>query len=120
MKKWKGECISKDRIPQSSFQSTNKLGFVGEKKEVMQIDLYHKDFENGNKNYLSSLSGHLLKVKPGRVKSTPKPDVQVRIRIIREGNMPLLLPQCLLLLARSLVDRVLCRSPPPRSMHKCP
>lgn len=54
----------------------------------MQIDLYHKNLENGNKNCLSSLSGHLLKVKTGRVKNTLQSDVQVRIRVLRWEDVP--------------------------------
>lgn len=57
------ESVSKDRISQSLTQTINNQGSVG-KKEVMHIDLYHKNLKNGNKSYLPSLSG-LTKVKQG-------------------------------------------------------
>lgn len=58
-----------DRIPPSSSQSVNNPGFVGGKKEVVQIDLYHKNLKSGNKNCLPCLSDHLLKVKQGEYKA---------------------------------------------------
>ena len=55
----------------------------GGKKEVVQIDLYHKNLKNGNKNGLPCLSDHLLKVKQGEYKALLSLRIQVRIGIIR-------------------------------------